>query len=61
MIMFMHGRNEGRIITHAMELQMHHGNIKLVFLKQVRGTTVINIVLFLGICQGKKAGNFAFT
>jgi hypothetical protein len=52
--MFMHVRSEGRIITHVMELQMHHGNIKRVFLKQVRDTAGINIVLFLGICPEKK-------
>lgn len=54
MIMFTHVRSESRIITHAMELQMRHGNIKRVFLKQVLGTTGINIVLFLGICPGTK-------
>ena len=32
---FTHVRSEGRIITHVMELQMHHGNIKQVFLKRV--------------------------
>jgi len=49
MIMFMHVRSEGRIVTHFVEMQMYHGNIKRVFLKEVRDTTCINIVLFLGI------------
>jgi len=52
--MFMHVCSEGRIITDAKKLQMHHGNIKRVFLKQGRGTTGINVVLFLGICPGSK-------
>jgi len=60
MIMFMHVRSEGRIVTHFVEMQMYHGNIKRVFLKEVRDTTCINIVLFLGIWGNKKAGNFAF-
>ena len=49
MIMFMHVRSEGRIVIHFVEMQMYHGNIKRVFLKEVRDTTCINIVLFLGI------------
>jgi len=50
----MHIRSEGRFITDAMKLQMHRGNIKHVFLKQVQGTAGINVVLFLGTCPGSK-------
>jgi hypothetical protein len=52
--MFRRVRSEGRIVTHALKQQMHHGNVKHVFLKHVRGTTEINVVLFLGICPGSK-------